>query len=54
MRSIFAYTGHLATRAMLKLPPLVFVLAGELRTMAWAELDMDAMHSRACPRVNDP
>ena len=46
MRLILAYTGHLATRAMLTLTPLVFMRAGELHTMVWAELDMDAMCSR--------
>ena len=42
MRSIFAYTGHPCTVAALKLTPLVFVRPGELRTMEWAELDLDA------------
>jgi integrase len=41
MRSIFAYTGHPCTVAALKLTPLVFVRPGELRTMEWAELDLD-------------
>ena len=42
MRSIFAYTGHPCTVAALKLTPLVFVRPGELRSMEWAELDLDA------------
>ena len=46
MRSIFAYTGHPATVAALKLTPLVFVRPGELRTMEWAELDLDAAEWR--------
>ncbi|MDB5937950.1 MAG: integrase family protein [Polaromonas sp.] len=46
MRSIFAYTGHPATLAALKLTPLVFVRPGELRTMEWAELDLDAAEWR--------
>ena len=46
MRSIFAYTGHPCTMAALKLTPLVFVRPGELRTMEWAELDLDAAEWR--------
>ena len=46
MRSIFAYTGHPCTVAALKLTPLVFVRPGELRTMDWAELDLDAAEWR--------
>ena len=46
MRSIFAYTGHPCTVAALKLTPLVFVRPGELRTMEWAELDLDAAEWR--------
>ena len=46
MRSIFAYTGHPTTLAALKLTPLVFVRPGELRTMEWAELDLDAAEWR--------
>ena len=42
MRSIHAYTGHPCTLAALKLTPMVFVRPGELRTMEWAELDLDA------------
>ena len=42
MRSIFNYVGHPTTNAALKLSPLVFVCPGELRTMEWAELDLDA------------
>ena len=41
MRSIFAYTGHPCTVAALKITPLVFVRPGELRTMEWAELDLE-------------
>lgn len=41
MRSIFAYNGHPTTLAALKLTPLVFVRPGELRTMEWAELNLD-------------
>ena len=46
MRSIFAYTGHPCTVAALKLTPLVFVRPGELRTMEWAELDLNAAEWR--------
>ena len=46
MRSILAYSGHPCTVAALKLTPLVFVRPGELRTMEWAELDLDAAEWR--------
>jgi integrase len=46
MRSIFGYTGHPCTVAALKLTPLVFVRPGELRTMEWAEVDLDAVEWR--------
>lgn len=46
MRSIFAYSGHPCTVVALKLTPLVFVRPGELRTMEWAELDLDAAEWR--------
>ena len=46
MRSIYAYTGHPCTVAALKLSPLVFVRPGELRTMEWSELDLDAAQWR--------
>ena len=46
MRSIFDYTGHPITVAALKLSPLVFVRPGELRTMGWAEVDLDACEWR--------
>ena len=46
MRSIFDYVGHPTTIAALKLSPLVFVRPGELRTMEWAEVDLDAAEWR--------
>ncbi|MDR3455402.1 MAG: integrase arm-type DNA-binding domain-containing protein [Rhodoferax sp.] len=46
MRSLFDYVGHPTTVAALKLTPLVFVRPGELRTMEWAELDLDAAEWR--------
>jgi integrase len=46
MRSIHAYTGHATTLAALKLTPLLFVRPGELRTMEWSEVDLDAAEWR--------
>ena len=46
MRSIFNYVGHPTTIAALKLSPLVFVRPGELRTMEWAEVDLNAAEWR--------
>lgn len=46
MRSIFDYAGHPLTVAALKLSPLVFVRPGELRTMEWDEVDLDAAEWR--------
>jgi len=46
MRSIFNYTGHPYVIAALKLSPLLFVRPGELRSMEWAELDLDAAEWR--------
>ena len=46
MRSIFDYSGHPCTVAALKLSPLVFVRPGELRTMEWVEVDLDAAEWR--------
>jgi integrase len=41
LRLIDTYTGYPTTRAALQLAPLVFQRPGNLRTMAWAELDLD-------------
>ena len=46
MRSISDYVGHPTAIAALKLSPLVFVRPGELRTMEWAEVDLDAAEWR--------
>jgi integrase len=46
MRSIFDYNGHACTVAALKLSPRLFVRPGELRTMEWAEVDLDAAEWR--------
>jgi integrase len=42
LRAIDSYQGSLVTRCALRLAPLVFVRAGELRQMEWAEVDLDA------------
>lgn len=41
LRAIEGYTGYAATRAALKLAPLVFVRPGELRHAEWAEFNLD-------------
>ena len=46
LRSISVYVGHPTTITALKLSPLVFVRPGELRTMEWAEVDLDAAEWR--------
>jgi integrase len=42
MRAIHSYTGHPYAMAALRLSPLVFVRPGELRSMEWPEVDLDA------------
>jgi len=46
MRSIYAYTGHQQVIAALKLSAMFFVRPGELRSMEWAELDLEAAEWR--------
>ncbi len=46
LRSISSYVGHPTTVAALKLTPLVFVRPGELRTMEWAEVDLETAEWR--------
>lgn len=46
MRSIYAYSGHPAVVAALKLSALVFVRPGELRAAEWSEIDLDAAQWR--------
>jgi integrase len=46
LRAIHGYSGHPYATAALKLSPLVFVRPGELRSMEWAELDLDAAEWR--------
>jgi integrase len=42
LRAIDGYSGHASTRAALRLSPHLFQRPGEIRTMKWAELDLDA------------
>lgn len=46
MRAIHAYQGTPIVAAALKLAPLLFVRPGELRTMRWADVDVDAAEWR--------
>jgi integrase len=46
LRAIHGYRGTPAVTAALKIAPLVFVRPGELRTMRWADIDMDAAECR--------
>jgi integrase len=46
MRAIYAYSGHPQVTAALKLSAMLFVRPGELRSMEWAELDLDAAEWR--------
>lgn len=41
LRASDDYQGSIVTKSALRLAPLVFVRPGELRTMEWAELDLD-------------
>lgn len=41
LRSIDEYEGYYTVRCAFKLAPLLFVRPGELRSMKWAELDLD-------------
>jgi len=42
LRAIHDYHGTPVTRCALRLAPMLFVRPGELRTMGWGELDLDA------------
>ncbi len=42
LRAIDGYQGHPVTLAALRLSPLLFQRPGELRGMAWSEVDLDA------------
>jgi len=46
MRSIYAYSGHPQVTTALKLSAMLFVRPGELRSMEWAELDLEAAEWR--------
>jgi len=46
MRAIYAYAGHPQVQTALKLSAMLFVRPGELRSMEWAELDLDAAEWR--------
>ncbi|MFT3792048.1 MAG: integrase arm-type DNA-binding domain-containing protein [Rudaea sp.] len=46
LRALWSYQGTPAVMAALKLAPLVFVRPGELRTMRWADVDLDAAEWR--------
>ncbi len=46
MRAIDAYQGQPATKAALRVAPLVFARPGNLRAMEWSELDLDAAEWR--------
>jgi integrase len=46
LRAMHGYTGAFVTRAALRLAPLLFVRPGELRTMRWADVDLDAAEWR--------
>jgi integrase len=46
LTALHSYTGGPVVRAALKLAPLLFVRPGELRTMEWARVDLDAAEWR--------
>jgi integrase len=46
MRAIDAYQGQPATKAALRVAPLVFARPGNLRAMEWSELDLNAAEWR--------
>ena len=46
MRAIYDYSGHPQVTVALKLSAMLFVRPGELRSMEWAELDLDAAEWR--------
>jgi integrase len=46
LRAMWNYTGTPAVNAALRLAPMLFVRPGELRTMLWADVDLDAAEWR--------
>lgn len=49
LRAIDGYQGHPVTLAALRLSPLLFQRPGELRAMAWSEIDLEAAEWRIPP-----
>ncbi|TAN03498.1 MAG: DUF4102 domain-containing protein [Rhodanobacteraceae bacterium] len=49
LRAIDGYQGHPMTLAALRLSPLLFQRPGELRAMAWSEIDLQAAEWRIPP-----
>lgn len=55
LRALHAYQGSPIVGAALKLSPLLFVRPGELRTMRWADVDLDAAEWRfTTSKTNTP
>jgi len=46
LRALYGFSGTPAVAAALKIAPLVFARPGELRTMRWADVDLDAAEWR--------
>jgi integrase len=46
LRAMWNYTGTPAVNAAIKLAPMLFVRPGELRTMRWVDVDLDAAEWR--------
>lgn len=46
LRSIWGYHGHLYVTVALKISPMVFQRPGELRSMEWAEIDLECAEWR--------
>jgi integrase len=42
LKKLYAYTGTLPVRSALKLMPMLLVRPGELRSMQWNDVDLDA------------
>lgn len=49
LRAIDGYQGHPVTLAALRLSPLLFQRPGELRAMAWSEIDLESAEWRIPP-----
>ena len=46
LKAIHSYSGHIFCTAALRLAPMVFQRPGELRSMEWSEVDLDAAEWR--------